>query len=42
MTQPDNGQDQQAAVDRMTMDYPVTLDRLPDVLRREADEPDER
>lgn len=42
MTQPDDAEAQQAALDRLSMNYPVTLDRLPDALRRDEDEPDER
>lgn len=32
MTQPDPDE-QRKAMDRLVMDYPVTLDRLPDALR---------
>lgn len=35
MTQPDSDEDQRRAMERMTMDYPVTLERLPDALRDE-------
>lgn len=41
MTQPDSEDDQQRAVERLTMDYPVTLERLPDALLDE-DQPDQR
>ena len=39
MTQPD---EREQAAERLVMDYPVTLDRLPDALRRDetSDETD--
>jgi hypothetical protein len=39
MTQPD--EDGASAEDRLVMNYPVTLTRLPDALRRDEEEPDE-
>lgn len=33
MTQPDFDAEQKGAKERLVMDYPVTLDRLPDALQ---------
>lgn len=35
MTQPDSDAEQDKAKERLVMDYPVTLERLPDALRRD-------
>lgn len=38
MTEPDREEDRRRAMDRMIMDYPVELTRLPDALRTDGDE----
>lgn len=40
MTQPDSEADQQRAMDRMVMDYPVRLIELPDLLSPQTPAPE--